>query len=763
MVAASNGLGVEWSSVLEAEHQAINVRRKNAKRPSITASDVAPDAGYGSSGHFDTSGLAFSGGGIRSAAFCLGAVQALAEHKVIDNIDYLSTVSGGGYIGSAITAALKTSGGIFPFQSQADDMRDPPALGHLRDHSNYLVPRGKFSLLSDIAIMLRGLVTNVLLVFPIILLAAALTIYLNPTPESLKQPYFHSPYLSGSFAITLWVLALAFFAYILWSLYRSVFKIGQSEFGGWSINLAVGLLLAVAAVAFCELQPVVVGWMHDTLTDSYIEGSSFDVSGLVKSFVTFITPIVAIVSLYAKQIGEFLKTDEKSGGIGNAVKRFLGKAVIWLVALALPLILWMVYLLFVYWGIPGAGKSIAPSWLWALWYRLDIAVDPDFPAFAKVYGLVAIGIIVLTWPFLSPNANSLHRLYRDRLSEAFLASKGADGELVSLDLPLSKIDSAVAPYHLVNAALNIQGSPEANARGRNADFFFFSRLFCGSKLSGYLPTAEFEKADPALTLGTAMAISGAAISSNMGASSISHMAPTLALLNLRLGYWLRNPKGSGMMGNIFYLAREMLSRLRPTDKFLYLTDGGHVDNTGLYELLRRRCGHIVVIDAEADPAMSFGSFVKLQRHARIDLGVRFNLRWDTIATTSIVARNPDAKPMRGPHCAVGEILYSEGGKGTLIYVKSSLSGDENVYVRDYARRNPDFPHETTADQFFSEEQFEVYRALGFHCVHGLYKPKDRDEVEVSSSGVEFKGTKSQVIDRAVLPLAASGAMKKGKR
>ena len=198
----------------------------------------------------------------------------------------------------------------------------------------------------------------------------------------------------------------------------------------------------------------------------------------------------------------------------------------------------------------------------------------------------------------------------------------------------------------------------------------------------------------------------------------------------------------------------MFSLLKPRGRWLYLTDGGHIDNTGLYVLLQRRCSHIIVIDAEADPYMTFASFVRVQRYARIDLGVRINLRWDKIAATSLGARASGAEPARGPHCAVGEIIYSDGGKGKLIYVKASLSDDENVYVRDYARRYADYPHETTGDQFFSEEQFEVYRALGFHCVHGIYKSDEPDEIEVSTSGVEVKGTVTKPVERAVLPARA---------
>ena len=745
---------ISWETVLKGEHDAIKQRRKNQKRNPVAASEDVAGEAYGSTGQFDTAGLALSGGGIRSAAFCLGALQALSEHKVLAQIDYLSTVSGGGYIGAATSSAMSLNGGVFPFEGSTNDMRDPPALGHIRDHSNYLIPRGKFSLLADLAIVVRGLVTNVLLVVPVILLAAALTIYLNPTREALSQPFFSNAYLDGRFSISIAIALLSLVIYSLWAIYRSVFKLGESEFGGLFITVGYLLLILLAFSAFCELQPVIINWMYET-TRPAEGGEPLDYSVWVKSIIAYLTPMIAVVSLFAKRIGEMLATESKSGSYTAFAKRFVGKAAIWAVALALPVVIWMVYLLFAYWGIPGVGKGEAPSWLWAIWYRLNLPVDLAFPAFAKVYGLIAIVMIVAIWPFLNPNANSLHRLYRDRLSDAFLSHTRPDGSLNANDMKLSQLETSIAPYHLINAALNIQGSPEANRRGRNADFFFFGQRYSGSQLSSFHDTKTFEAEDAALTLGTAMAISGAAVSSNMGSASIGPMAPTLALLNLRLGYWLKNPGGTGGQGgNLFYLLREMLSLLKPRGKWLYLTDGGHIDNTGLYELLRRRCSHIIVIDAEADPHMTFSSFVKIQRYARIDLGVRINLRWDKIAATSLGARASGAKPARGPHCAMGEINYSDGGKGKLTYVKASLSGDENVYVRDYARRYAEYPHETTSDQFFSEEQFEVYRALGFHCVHGIYKSEERDELEVSTSGVEVKGTVKKSVGSAVLPARA---------
>jgi hypothetical protein len=123
----------------------------------------------------------------------------------------------------------------------------------------------------------------------------------------------------------------------------------------------------------------------------------------------------------------------------------------------------------------------------------------------------------------------------------------------------------------------------------------------------------------------------------------------------------------------------------------------------------------------------------LQRYARIDLGVRIDLPWTPIRerTRALMARNADKAGDPGAaderddiardhvHVAIGTIDYGGDEQGYLVYVKSSLNGDENDYIRDYARRNDRFPHETTGDQFFSEEQFEVYRALGFHMAHGF--------------------------------------------
>jgi hypothetical protein len=408
--------------------------------------------------------------------------------------------------------------------------------------------------------------------------------------------------------------------------------------------------------------------------------------------------------------------------------RLLAHVAIGFAALIVPLMLWVVYL-----DVSRATlfRMVNSSqwWLYPVIYLTFSAV---------VFVMAVVGF--------TPNGNSLHRLYRDRLSQAFLFDPAPPEHVGQTFEPLDNFKLSDAgkpdggPYQLINAALNLEGSRRANRLGRNADFFLFSPLKVGCDCTGYRDTTQMEHADPALNLGTAMAISGAAVSADRGAQTNRLLAPTLALLNARLGYWMRNPKMLGktvrfherIVRKPLYLLDEMFGRLDEEHPFVYLTDGGHIENLGLYQLLRRRCRIIVAVDAEADPAFGFPSLVTLERYARIDLGIRIKLPWQAIAAGSTAvdaAIANDAMPVAkaGPHAALGVIEYAEGTIGTLLYLKASLSGDENDYIMDYKRRYPAFPHESTGDQFFTEEQFEAYRALGYHAMSGAL-PDGADEI-----------------------------------
>jgi hypothetical protein len=297
-------------------------------------------------------------------------------------------------------------------------------------------------------------------------------------------------------------------------------------------------------------------------------------------------------------------------------------------------------------------------------------------------------------------------------------------------------DLSCAPYHLLNATLNVGSDPDADLRGRKGSFFIFSKRYIGGEQTGWCPTTKMEACDSHLNLGTAMAISAAAASPNMGAFTLRPFSLLMTLLNVRLGYWLPNPrlvdesvdesgperdsKSVSKMGlgwkfwrpGPMYLLKEALGTFDTRGRYVNVSDGGHIENLGVYELLRRRCRFIIAVDGEADPEVRCGSLTTLMRFAKIDLGVTLDL---------------DPKKIRegdGPikdHWVVGTIDYGGGEKGTLLYLKSSLTGDESPDVLAYHANNPAFPHESTADQFFSEAQLEVYRALGEHITQGVFK------------------------------------------
>jgi hypothetical protein len=323
------------------------------------------------------------------------------------------------------------------------------------------------------------------------------------------------------------------------------------------------------------------------------------------------------------------------------------------------------------------------------------------------------------------NSTTLHRFYRDRLSKAFMIRHGSSGhpneaKVESNDrLKLSALNvSGTAPYHLVNVALNMEASKSEGLRGRGADFFLFSKRFVGSPRVGYVSTQAMEKHDHQLDLATAMAISGGAAAPSMGSTTLAPLVFILTLLNVRLNYWLPNPR---MVANrasawklwcapgSWYLFREALGWLNDRTWYLNLSDGGHIENLGVYELLRRRCRTIVAIDGEADPEMRFNGLMTLERYARIDLGV--SIKFDSLYGLDGLRKN-GADGFSARNWAAATINYGDGETGRLYYLKLSMTGEEPEYVKDYRERNSNFPHQSTAEQFFTEAQFEAYRALG---------------------------------------------------
>jgi hypothetical protein len=214
----------------------------------------------------------------------------------------------------------------------------------------------------------------------------------------------------------------------------------------------------------------------------------------------------------------------------------------------------------------------------------------------------------------------------------------------------------------------------------------------------------------------------------MGYHSSPLVTFILTLLNVRLGAWLGNP---GPRGDATFhfgypnfsvgpIISEAFGLTNDSSPYVYLSDGGHFDNLGLYEMVLRRCHYIVVSDAGQDPECAFADLGEAVRKIRIDFGIP--IEFDTIDIFPRGESTPSNG--KGRNCAIGRIRYSvvdgaDAPDGVLIYIKPACYGDEPRDIYEYFKKNPAFPHESTKDQFFSESQFESYRMLGAHTMGKL--------------------------------------------
>jgi hypothetical protein len=336
-----------------------------------------------------------------------------------------------------------------------------------------------------------------------------------------------------------------------------------------------------------------------------------------------------------------------------------------------------------------------------------------------------VAVCFLAALFVNVNKFSLHGMYKSRLIRAYLgASRKKADRSPNLFTGFDPHDNLLLkdlrqrPLHVVNMALNLVSGSELAWQERKAASFTASPLHAGSLWWGYRPVKQYSDPDNGMTLGGAVTISGAAASPNMGYHSSPLLTIVMTLFNARLGCWLGNPgnggdktwRRDGPTWGLRSFLDEMFGWTNERNKWAYLSDGGHFENLGLYEMVLRRCRHIIVADGSCDNEYAFEDLVNAMRKIRIDLGIPIEF--------------PDGLRIGGDHrghlhCTVAQIKYSaidgnpEEEDGWLLYFKSSLTGKEPPEITQYKKLHPDFPHETTADQWFSESQFESYRALGY--------------------------------------------------
>jgi hypothetical protein len=378
--------------------------------------------------------------------------------------------------------------------------------------------------------------------------------------------------------------------------------------------------------------------------------------------------------------------------------------------------------------------------------------------------LVAVSLIMSTC--VNVNKFSLHSMYRNRLIRAYMGASRPRSErrpnpFTGFDaydnLPMHELRHyRGAPHepkrklmHVVNLCLNLTSGHNLAWQQRKAETFTVSPLHSGSFRLGYRKTEEYGggNAPPGagISLGTAVTISGAAASPNMGYHSSPALAFLMTLFNARLGWWLGNP---GLAGNDKYfpslhsykrsgprfalrpILTEALGHSDNTSPYVYLSDGGHFENLGLYEMVLRRAHLIVVGDGSQDPQSRFEDLAGAVRKIRIDLGIPI----DFIGGMPIYSKDDEAHRGESRYCAVGLIRYSCADRdtsgqpakdGVIIYIKPAITGGEPIDILNYASTSRAFPHESTADQNYTEQQLESYRALGSHVVQTICGPRLR--------------------------------------
>jgi hypothetical protein len=724
---------VSAEALLKAERDRIRERRNELNRKAgatvVAVGEPADDA----------IGLALSGGGIRSATFNLGLLQSLSRRDLLPLIDYLSTVSGGGYIGSSLTWFMSALGRPFPFGTHRLDNLDAAGevVAKLRERGNYLTPGQGLNGWALAAAVLSGTLVNVLVLVPIFMLA----IYLLSRP-----PLGYDWRVVMAASVALLVVALLRLRVSAGTRQSSVDR--GPRWSDWAAGLGIlGFVVALGAPAhswllqrrfpgidhvfgqaFCVgiaalalyllhsiLYAIVARWsvLRSFLAQQVIDRSA----GRLLMFGTGFLVVGSIPLVYdmlsSGRLHDWLHAAMSSITVGGALSV---AGALWGRAKGSELRGLRAFFI-------SAGLTLAIYGLFLWFYHLLHGAQPFVPIHWLIAALFVSALIGL---FGNINYVSMHRFYRNRLMEAYMPEVPGVATRANADrCMLRDIPQTDAPYHLINTNVQLTGSEVPKYRARAGDSFLLSPLFCGASCMGFMPTQSY--LGGSMNLATALAISGAAVDPNTYLTRSRPLTFLMTLLNVRLGYWASNPRyaaragmNPGTPGYYWYIFKELFSGLDERSRHIHLSDGGHFENLGLYELVRRRCRVIIVSDAAADPERGFADLGRAIELVRLDFGAKIEIDID-----ALVPRGEEGKSAKA--FVTGSVLYpvrpgeTKPSSGTLIYVKTSLIDGLSEDIKAYHCQDASFPNDTTADQFFDEGQFEAYRELGYQIGDALWK------------------------------------------
>lgn len=762
-------------------------------------------------------GLALSGGGIRSATFCLGLVRGLARNGLLKHFDYLSTVSGGGYLGASL-------GRLYGGRMDAAQVEEGVASDHsmwlwwLRNNGRYLTPAGARDLGFATASIVRGVISTHLEI-GILILAMAALVLLPHFLVSLFPPFHEGTFWNYDLASTMpsvwgWLLLLPLFACAhqvcaYWYTRdrhsaTSIVLIGVVVAGCIVVSMKAGrdAVAAVAVVAdpatstpgdqppvaallvlaFLVLAPVTAAAAHAT---EQLRGTSASAQRLLrtKRFSYGLWALAIGVALLLLDWGTWQLTRIFwSGDAGHASTR-LGGTILVVAAVGRLVLPELQRLMATSKGpslnlerllnITGIALSLLVAVLWTALLSVlvfpqdmrlqywDPGADPRLAwttSALPVFVAVALGCLAYILATLKSydllNLASLHNYYRARIERAYVSSGncGPDGRfagcaldpvspdrtssIVPLTDPIAGDDVDLddyrphehgGPIHLVNCCINQSVDDRTGLYNADRKGVAVAVSSLGVELGTNLPDGDTGAAKRA-KLSQWIAISGAAASTGMGSNTSTGLAALLFMSGIRLGYWMPSlvrQRAEGAMGRLLAAApkpvaivAESLARFPGlSSPVWYVSDGGHFDNTGIHALLKRRAPVIVAADCGADPRYLFADLESLVRKAKIDYCARIEfIKPGGILPEPLgqVLGTPETiQPGLGAQWLVlGRITYDDGTVGALLVVKPRRMDAMPFDMVAYADRNPDFPQQSTGDQFFDEAQWESYHQLG---------------------------------------------------
>lgn len=683
-------------------------------------------------------GFCLSGGGVRSASVALGAVQSLRRELLTAR--YLVSVSGGGYTAGALQLAL-TSAQDRDNPPEGIVLHDPHTVltqgtveeDRVRRHASYIADTPA-RLVVALAIMARVLVLSLLALFgPAIVIGylagrAYQAFPLASLTKSSLLPWQHEiAYPSVRTGTLLAEAVLAGFAVFVYIVYLVLRTVGSNPHE-WFRRAAIGLTIVAAVVALLAIAVPAVIYAAAWLLHN--RGGPVSAVGSVGSVV---------LAYAAMLVSATLRKKKSTGGAGwRARAKAAAPAAVQLGLSATTFLVLAAGWLLLFGGIAAVASSPGAEWA----------------ALVLLFALFFVGGL------LDATALSLHPFYRRRLAGAFAVRRVQRGaSQVAEGYPYIERTSLAAygkrshdrqhkddfPEVIFAAAANLTGEQRAPL---NAVSYTFSGEWVGGPDIGYVRTCDLQdlvspqlKND--LTVEAAVAISGAAFASAMGRMGRWY-GTLLAVTGARLGSWMPNPGFVHALSKsaqardwttphlpavrrLPYLLREVFGIHRCHDRLLQVTDGGHYENLGLVELLRRRCTTIYCIDASGDAPPTAGTLRQAIELAHAELGVEFDGQaeaWDLVPGSATPLK-PSA-PLsqlnnRLSKTATLRMAFKypdESGlpparqRGTLIVAKALITPEMPYTVLAHGASDPLFPRDPTSDQFFDDDKYCSYTALG---------------------------------------------------